>query len=59
MREAYVQVVCPDCVKSWEMTPDDLPAADGEFSCPDCEATRRAAEFMRTDRDLDTLKRFG
>ncbi|ELY67332.1 hypothetical protein C489_11233 [Natrinema versiforme JCM 10478] len=29
------------------------------FHCPNCHASRRTAEFMRTDRDLQTLKQLG
>ena len=54
--EAYVQLVCPECRKAWEETPSGLPAAEDNFSCPNCHATRRTAEFMRTDRDLENLK---
>jgi uncharacterized Zn ribbon protein len=56
MNEAFVQLLCPECEKNWEATPTDLPAPDAEFTCPDCEAERRTAEFMRTDRDLEVLK---
>jgi tRNA(Ile2) C34 agmatinyltransferase TiaS len=59
MHEAFVQLLCPECTKSWESTPSDLPGPDANFSCPDCHATRRTAEFMRTDRDLETLKNLG
>ncbi|MEE6208825.1 hypothetical protein U3A55_01455 [Salarchaeum sp. III] len=54
--EAYVQLLCPECSKDWEMTPSELPAHDENYNCPDCHATRRTAEFMRTDRDLENLK---
>jgi rubredoxin len=36
----------------------DLPAADADFTCPDCGAERPVAEFMRTERDLEVLKEF-
>lgn len=55
--EAYVQLVCPECGKFWEESPTDLPPAQEEFTCPDCATTRRVAEFMRTDRDLEILER--
>jgi len=55
--EAYVQLVCPECRKSWEENPSGLPAPESNFHCPGCHATRRMSEFMRTDRDLATLKR--
>ena len=55
--EAYVQLVCPECGKNWEKTPSELPTHDENFSCPACHATRRTAEFMRTERDLKNLKR--
>jgi len=29
------------------------------FHCPNCHATRRTAEFTRTERDLETLKQLG
>jgi len=58
MNEAFVQLVCPDCRKDWEAKPMDLPAPDAVFACPDCEAERPVAEFMRTDRDLEVLKEF-
>ncbi|MFB6105719.1 MAG: hypothetical protein ABEJ70_01970 [Halobacteriaceae archaeon] len=54
--EAYVQLLCPECTKHWEATPGELPRPQENFSCPNCHATRRLAEFMRTDRDLETLK---
>lgn len=57
MNEAYVRLLCPECNKSWERGPGDLPRHDRNFSCPRCHATRRTAEFMRTERDLETLKR--
>lgn len=55
--EAYVQLLCPECSKNWEENPPDLPEHDRNFSCPNCHATRRLSEFMRTERDLETLKR--
>lgn len=55
--EAYVQLYCPECRKDWEQKPSELPAADENFDCPNCAATRRTAEFMRTERDLKNLKR--
>ena len=55
--EAYVQLVCPECRKAWEATPSDLPTPEQNYSCPNCHATRRVAEFMRTDRDLQNLKK--
>jgi predicted RNA-binding Zn-ribbon protein involved in translation (DUF1610 family) len=57
--EAYVQVLCPGCEKLWEESPTDLPGAQAEFTCPRCGHTRRVAEFMRTDRDLEILEGFG
>lgn len=58
MNEVFVQLRCPECLKSWEETPIDLPAPDATVTCPDCSEQRRLAEFMRTDRDLETLKGF-
>jgi len=59
MREAYVQLLCPACNKAWEDNPRELPAPDASYSCPSCRETRRTAEFMRTDRDLENLKQLG
>ena len=59
MEETYVRLLCPACGKAWEASPGDLPAPARSFSCPDCHATRRTAEFTRTDHDLETLKRLG
>ncbi len=59
MAEAFVRLVCPECRKAWESTPTDLPAHRQNFHCPNCHASRRVAEFMRTDHDLDILKRLG
>jgi predicted RNA-binding Zn-ribbon protein involved in translation (DUF1610 family) len=56
MEEAYVRLLCPECAKDWESTPRDLPVHDRMYHCPNCHATRRVAEFMRTERDLQTLK---
>lgn len=58
MNETYVRLVCPECGKDWEESPDDLPSHDETFNCPNCHATRRTAEFTRTERDLETLKQF-
>lgn len=58
MREAFVQLQCPACEKHWEENPSDLPAADEEFVCPDCEERRPTSEFMHTKRDLEILEEF-
>ena len=59
MEEAFVRLLCPACTKSWQSTPGALPAPADPFSCPTCASSRRTAEFMRTERDLETLKRLG
>jgi hypothetical protein len=56
MEEAFVRLHCPDCNKGWESTPSDLPSHKEEFDCPGCTESRRLAEFMRTEHDLETLK---
>jgi len=56
MEEAYVRLVCPECQKDWQSTPSELPTHDTTYHCPNCHASRRLAEFTRTDRDLQTLK---
>jgi predicted RNA-binding Zn-ribbon protein involved in translation (DUF1610 family) len=58
MVEAFVRLVCPECDKNWEENPTGLPEHRENFSCPNCHATRRLAEFMRTERDLETLRQF-
>jgi hypothetical protein len=57
MEEAYVRLLCPACRKEWESAPGDLPAPEDDLSCPDCDADHRVSEFMRTEHDLQTLKR--
>jgi tRNA(Ile2) C34 agmatinyltransferase TiaS len=59
MVEAFVRLVCPECAKRWEDSPMDLPGHRTNFTCSACGATRRLAEFMRTERDLETLRQFG
>ncbi|ELZ22459.1 hypothetical protein C475_18143 [Halosimplex carlsbadense 2-9-1] len=59
MEEAYVRLLCPECTKDWESTPTDLPEHTTLYHCPNCHASRRLAEFTRTDRDLQTLKSLG
>ncbi|RJT06456.1 MULTISPECIES: hypothetical protein [Halococcus] len=58
MDEAAVQLLCPECAKHWRSAPRDLPASDAVFHCPNCHASYRLTEFMRTDRDLTTLRQF-
>lgn len=59
MEETYVRLLCPSCTKGWETTPAALPSPDGKFQCPDCGLSRYTSEFMRTEHDLQTLKRLG
>ena len=59
MVEATVQLLCPACVTEWQVTPNELPESTHMFHCPNCHASRRLSEFMRTDRDLQTLKQLG
>jgi predicted RNA-binding Zn-ribbon protein involved in translation (DUF1610 family) len=59
MVETYVRLLCPECGKDWETAPTELPEPGETFHCPNCHATRRTAEYMRTDHDLSTLKRLG
>jgi hypothetical protein len=58
MEEAYVRLLCPECGKHWERTPGELPRPDEMFHCAGCHATRRLAEFARTEHDLRTMKQF-
>lgn len=58
MVEAFIRLLCPECSKDWEENPSDLPDHRENFTCPNCHTTRRLAEFMRTERDLETLKQF-
>ena len=59
MDRTTVNLLCPECTKDWQVSPDELPMAAEMFHCPGCHASRRTAEFMRTDRDLQTLKQLG
>jgi len=56
MDETYVRLLCPECSKSWQSKPTDLPDSDGMFHCPGCHASRHTSEFMRTQHDLRTLQ---
>jgi predicted RNA-binding Zn-ribbon protein involved in translation (DUF1610 family) len=58
MVEAFVRLLCPECGKDWETSPGELSTPSSNFSCPSCHATRRLSEFVRTKRDLETLKQF-
>jgi hypothetical protein len=58
MVEAFVRLLCPECGKNWETNPSDLPGLRSNFSCPGCHATRRLSEFMRTERDMETVQQF-
>ncbi|MDL5362360.1 hypothetical protein [Halalkalicoccus sp. NIPERK01] len=58
MNETFVRLLCPECRKTWERKPGDLPAHTEAFACDGCGTERRTAEFTRTDRDLDVLKQF-
>jgi len=59
MDETNVALLCPECTKDWQRSPADLPGPADLFHCPNCHASRRTAEFTRTDRDLRTLKTLG
>jgi len=59
MKEAYVRLLCPECKKEWESTPTELPNHARTYHCPNCHNSRRLAEFMRTEHDLQTLKSLG
>jgi predicted RNA-binding Zn-ribbon protein involved in translation (DUF1610 family) len=58
MVETFVRLLCPECGKNWEENPTDLTGHREQFSCPNCHATRRLVEFVRTEHDLETLKQF-
>ena len=58
MVEAFVTLLCPECGKDWQENPSDLPELRTNFSCPSCHATRRLTQFMRTERDLESVKQF-
>ena len=59
MDQVMVRLLCPECTKHWERPPDNLPDNGSTFQCPECDVERSIAEFMRTGRDLETLKQFG
>jgi predicted RNA-binding Zn-ribbon protein involved in translation (DUF1610 family) len=56
MKETYVRLLCPECKKDWEDSPGELPESNRTFHCPNCHASRKMAEFTRTEHDLKTLK---
>ena len=58
MVETFVRLLCPECRKDWQQNPTDLPDHRSNFTCSACGVTRRLAEFMRTERDLQTLRQF-
>lgn len=58
MVEAFVRLQCPECSKDWQENPSDLSDLRNNFTCPDCHATRRLTQFMRTERDLEAVKQF-
>lgn len=58
MNEAYVRLLCPSCQKTWGENPNDLPPSTESFTCRSCGSEHSTAEFMRTERDLEILKRF-
>ncbi|RDI70319.1 DUF7836 family putative zinc-binding protein [Halopelagius longus] len=58
MVEAFVRLLCPECRKDWESAPTDLFDPKENFTCEGCGTTRRLSEFMRTERDLETVKQF-
>lgn len=59
MDETRVRLLCPECGKNWQTNPEQLPASRKNFHCPNCHATRRTSEFMRTEHDLRTLQQLG
>jgi len=58
MVEAFVRLVCPECSTTWQDNPAALPPLRTNVSCPNCHATRRLTELMRTERDLEAVKQF-
>ncbi|ADQ67109.1 hypothetical protein GL213_07660 [Halogeometricum borinquense] len=58
MVEAFVRLLCPECGKDWEASPSSLPSLKKNFTCSACGMSRRLSEFMRTERDLKTVKQF-
>lgn len=59
MDETHIRLVCPECGKNWQTNPSSLPESDKNYHCPNCHASRRTAEFMRTEHDLRTLQKLG
>jgi len=58
MQEAWLQLHCPGCAKTWEAKLTQLPGPDTEFTCDACHETRPLSEFMKTARDLELLRAF-
>jgi len=59
MVDAFIRLVCPECNKEWQDNPArNYRASVRTSAVPDCHATRRLTEFMRTERDLEAVKQF-
>jgi rRNA maturation endonuclease Nob1 len=58
MVEAWIQLRCPACERTWESSPTDLPPPGEAFECASCGETRSVAQFMKDQRDLEILKQF-
>ena len=56
MVETYVRLLCPECGKHWEESPNELPEPARTFHCSDCDASRRLSEFARTEHDLEAMR---
>lgn len=59
MDQTQVRLVCPECGKNWQTSPNELPESNKNFHCPNCYMSRRLSEFMRTEHDLRTLQELG
>ena len=58
MVEAWIQLRCPSCDRSWEASPTSLPDPDVSYECDGCGEARTTAQFMQAKRDLEILQQF-
>ena len=58
MVEAWIQLRCPGCERTWESSPTALPAPGAAFECERCGEARTTSQFMKDQRDLEILKQF-
>jgi hypothetical protein len=53
MHEAWISLQCPDCGRTWEANPSDLPEPESSFVCAGCHSRHPIPEFMKTTRSFE------